>query len=123
MGVREIGPETAREIRAFFQLPQNHQTLARLQQAGVEPQAAPRRTRGGPLRGKTFVLTGTLSSPREVVIDRIEAAGGKVTGSISRKTQYVVAGEDAGSKLNKARQLGIQVLDERDLEQLLAGTG
>ena len=123
MGVREIGPETAREIRAFFQLPQNHQTLARLQQAGVEPQAAPRRTRGGPLRGKTFVLTGTLSSPREVVIDRIEAAGGKVTGSISRKTEYVVAGEDAGSKLNKARQLGIQVLDERDLEQLLAGTG
>ena len=60
MGVREIGPETAREVRAFFQLPQNQQTLARLQQAGVEPQAAPRRARGGPLRGKTFVLTGTL---------------------------------------------------------------
>ena len=122
-GVREIGPETAREVRAFFQLPQNQQTLARLARAGVEPHATPRRAGGGPLRGKTFVITGTLSAPRETVIDRIEAAGGKVTGSISKKTQYVVAGEDAGSKLNKARQLGVAVLDERALEQLLAGSG
>jgi DNA ligase (NAD+) len=120
-GVREIGPETAREVRAFFQLPQNQQTLARLEQAGVEPQAAPRRRHGGPLRGKSFVITGTLSTSREAVIDRIEAAGGKVTGGISKKTHYLVAGEDAGSKLNKARQLGVAVLDEAGLERLLEG--
>src|SRR5262249_34836786 len=81
--VREIGPETAREVRAFFQLPQNRETLARLERARVEPQTAPRRAHGGPLRGKTFVITGVLSAPRESVIERIEAAGGKVTGGIS----------------------------------------
>jgi DNA ligase (NAD+) len=123
MAVREIGPETAREVRAFFQLPQNQQTLQRLARAGVEPQAAPRRRRGGPLRGKTLVLTGTLSAPRDDVIARIEAAGGKITGSVSKKTDYVVAGDDPGSKLARARTFGVAVVDEPGLDALLASKG
>ncbi|MBX3025872.1 NAD-dependent DNA ligase LigA [bacterium] len=118
-GIRDIGPETAREIRAFFQLRQNRDTLRRLHEVGVRPQPATRRPRGGPLAGRSLVITGTLSAPRDAVIERIEAAGGKVTGSISRKTDYIVAGEDAGSKLEKARTLGVEVLDEAALERLL----
>ncbi|HSP96230.1 MAG TPA: NAD-dependent DNA ligase LigA [Candidatus Dormibacteraeota bacterium] len=121
MGIRDIGPETAREIRAFFQLRENRDMLRRLEHVGVRPQAAGRRRRGGPLAGKSLVITGTLSAPRDDVIERIEAAGGKVTGSISRKTDYLVAGEDAGSKLDKARTLGVEVLDEAALERLLRG--
>jgi DNA ligase (NAD+) len=121
-GIRDIGPETAREIRAFFQLSQNRDTLDRLEQVGVHAQAvAARRRRGGPLAGKSLVITGTLSAPRDDVVERIEAAGGKVTGSISRKTDYLVAGEDAGSKLDKARTLGVEVLDEAALDRLLGG--
>ena len=70
---------------------------------------------GGPLSGKTFVLTGTLSVPRDEVVERIDAAGGKVTGSVSKKTDYVVAGDDPGSKLEKATKLGVAVLDEAGL--------
>ena len=119
--VREIGPETAREVRAFFRLAQNKQTLRRLARAGVAPEAPPRRPRGGPLRGKTLVITGTLSAPREDIIARIEGAGGKVTGSVSAKTDYVVAGSDPGSKLDKARKLGVAVVDEAGLGGLLGG--
>jgi DNA ligase (NAD+) len=117
--VRDIGPETAREIHAFFALPENQQTLARLHAVGVRPQPVAPRPRGGPLHGKTLVLTGTLSTPRDDVIARIESAGGKVTGSVSRKTDFVVAGADAGAKLDKARRLGVAVLDERELASLL----
>jgi DNA ligase (NAD+) len=118
--VRDIGPETAREIRAFFSLPQNRATLRRLADVGVRPKALPRRAAGGPLRGKTLVITGTLSAPRDDVIARIETAGGKVTGSVSKKTDYVVAGDDPGSKLERARKLGVTVVDERGLARLLA---
>ena len=121
-GVRDVGPETAREIRAFFQLDQNRETLKRLRQF-VTPRHAARRRRGGPLAGKSLVITGTLSAPRDEIVDRIEAAGGRVTGSISRKTDYLVAGEEAGSKLDKARTLGVAVLDEAGLDALLQGEG
>lgn len=120
-GIRDVGPETAREIRAFFQLRQNRELLKRLEKVGVHPRAAAPRRRGGPLAGKTVVITGTLSAPRDDVIARIEAAGGRVTGGISRKTDFLVAGEEAGSKLDKARTLGVAVLDEAALERLLAG--
>jgi DNA ligase (NAD+) len=119
-GIRDIGAETAREIRAFFTLPQNRATLERLKDVGVSPKSAPRRA-GGPLRGKTFVLTGTLAVPRDDVVTRIETAGGKVTGTVSKKTDYVVAGDDPGSKVDKARKLGVAVLDESGLEALLRG--
>ncbi len=118
-GIRDIGPETAREIRAFFTLAQNRATLRRLRDVGVHPRSSPRRAGSGPLRGKTLVITGTLSAPRDDVIARVETAGGKVTGSVSKKTDYVVAGDDAGAKLDKARKLGVTVLDERSLDALL----
>jgi DNA ligase (NAD+) len=118
--LRDIGPETAREIRAFFTLSQNQQTLRRLDDVGVREQPALRRRRGGALHGKTFVITGTLSTPRDDMIARIEAAGGKVTGGVSKKTNYLVAGDEPGSKLDKAAKLGVEVLDETGLERLLA---
>jgi len=74
---------------------------------------------GGDVAGKTFVITGTLSKPRDEIAAQIKAAGGKVTDSVSKKTDYVVAGEAAGSKLAKAQQLGVTVLDETALNRLL----
>jgi DNA ligase (NAD+) len=92
-----------------------------LQKAGVQTTAPRRAARaGGTLSGKTLVLTGTLANlTRDQATDLIAAAGGKVTGSVSKKTDYVVAGDEAGSKLAKAAQLGITVLDEAGLRRLL----
>lgn len=119
LAVREIGPATAREIRAFFALPENARVVDRLLAAGVRPGWKPR-ARSGKLAGKTFVLTGALSAPREEVTREIESHGGKVTSSVSRNTDYLVVGEAAGSKLDKARKLGVKTLDERGLRELLA---
>jgi DNA ligase (NAD+) len=116
--IREVGPETAREIRAFFDLEQNRTIIERLLRAGVRPEA-PRRQRSGTLSGKTFVLTGALSRPRDDVARAIEAHGGKVTSSVSKNTDYVVIGEEPGSKLDKARKLGVTTLDEAALQRLL----
>jgi len=118
--IREVGPETAREIRAFFDDADNRQVIVRLLQAGLQPQATPR-TRTGKLTGKTFVLTGALSAPRDQFAKRIEAHGAKVTSSVSRSTDYVVAGTEPGSKLEKATKLGITILDEQQLSDLLEG--
>jgi len=117
--VREIGPQTAREVVAFLAAPSNRDVLQRLRDAGVRPTAVPRRRKDGPLAGKTFVLTGALSMPRDEASRLIAAAGGAVTSSVSKKTDYVVAGTDAGSKLEKATRLGIEVLDEAGLRRLL----
>jgi len=118
LSIREVGPETAREIRAFFALPQNRAVIERLKRAGVNP-TAERRQRTGKLAGKTFVLTGALSQPRDEVVKDIEAQGGRVSGSVSKNTDYVVAGEDPGSKLDKARELGIKTITEEQLRKLL----
>jgi DNA ligase (NAD+) len=118
LAVRDVGPETAREIRAFFALKQNQAVIKRLIAAGVHP-TVERRARGGRLEGKTFVLTGVLSVPRDEVARDIEAHGGRVTSSVSKNTDYVVVGEEAGSKLDKARKLGIPTLDEQELKRLL----
>jgi DNA ligase (NAD+) len=118
--VHEVGPETARQIRAFFTLKQNRRVIERLLGARVHP-AAEQRAGGGALEGKTLVLTGTLSIPRNEAARRITAAGGRVTGSVSSETDYVVAGQDPGSKLEKARKLGVKVLDEEGLDKLLRG--
>ena len=120
--VREVGPETAREIRAFFGVKENRQVVKRLLDAGLRPKVERRRT-GGPLAGKTFVLTGTLSIPRTEAIRSIEMLGGKVTGSVSRNTDYVVAGEEPGSKLAAAKKLGVTVLDEKGFQRLLREAG
>ncbi len=120
--VNDIGPKVALTVRDFFSNPRNLDLVDRLRQAfgGTLP-VAERKTRGTTLAGLTFVLTGTLPTlTRDQARDRIESAGGKVSGSVSKKTSYVVAGEDAGSKLDKATQLGVPVLDEAGLLSLLA---
>jgi DNA ligase (NAD+) len=115
-----IGPEVAASVRLFFDQKANRAMVQRLARAGVVMEGA-RKTRGtGPLAGKTFVLTGSLPTlTRDEAGALIEARGGKVAGSVSRKTDYVVAGEAAGSKLEKARELGLAVLDEEGLRRLL----
>jgi DNA ligase (NAD+) len=116
---QEVGPKVARSIRRFFDEPRNRQLVERLRSAGLRFTHPKTRT-GGTLEGKTFVLTGTLPGwTREDAKAAIEAAGGKVSGSVSRKTTYVVAGEEAGSKLDKARELGVHVIDEDQLREMI----
>lgn len=120
--VPDIGPVAAAAIRAFFQEPHNQDIIARLRVAGVHWSETEAKPAGDdrPLSDKTFVLTGTLESlSRDQTTARLRALGAKVTGSVSKKTDYVVAGRDAGSKLDKARELGITVLDEAGLLALL----
>jgi DNA ligase (NAD+) len=119
-GVRDVGPEVAREIRAWTGEPQNRRVVARLLEAGVVPEAEVVAARG-PFAGKTVVLTGGLSKlSRDEAKAEIERRGGKVSGSVSRKTDLLVAGEEAGSKLKKAQELGVPVIDEAELLRRLA---
>lgn len=121
--VPEIGPVVAASVRGWFDDERNRALVARLEQAGVRTEATDAERaapEGGPLTGKTFVLTGTLDGlTREEAQEAIERLGGKVTGSVSRKTTYVVVGADPGSKAEKARQLGIETLDEAALRRLI----
>ena len=125
--VNDVGPVVAQSIRTFFDQSHNREVVEQLRAVGVHwaehdgrhADAAPK-----PLAGKTLVLTGTLTTlSRDEAKDLIEAAGGKVSGSVSKKTHYVIAGEEAGGKLDKARELGVAVLDEDGLRALLAGGG
>jgi DNA ligase (NAD+) len=118
--VNEVGPRIAQSIHEFFAEPGNRKLVERLRKylnfTGVKKQ------RGTALAGKTFVLTGTLPNySRDAAKKMIEDAGGKVSGSVSKKTDYVVAGEDAGSKLDKARELGVKVIDEAGMVKLVKG--
>ena len=115
-----IGPEVAASLRLFFEQPANRKMVERLRRAGVLMAGARRERGAGPLSGKTFVLTGTLPTlTRDDAAARIAARGGKVSGSVSAKTDFVVAGDAAGGKLAKARELGISVLDEEGFRRLL----
>ena len=120
-----IGPEIAYSVHEWFQAAANQRLIERLKTAGVPlagppPVAAPRDL---PMAGKTFVLTGTLPTlSRREAKTKIEESGGKVTGSVSSKTRYVVVGIDAGSKLTTAEKLGVQLLSEDDLLALLQAT-
>jgi len=117
-----IGPEVSASVALFFKQAANRRMIARLRAAGVDV-TAPKRERApaGALAGKTLVLTGTLPSlTREEAMSLILAAGGKVTSSVSKKTNYVVAGDEPGSKLAKAEQLGVPVIDEEGLRTLLS---
>jgi DNA ligase (NAD+) len=117
--VNEVGPRIAESIVEFFSIAANRKLIERLREAGLTLTGQKKR-RGTKLAGKTFVLTGTLAHfTRDEAKKMIEDAGGKVTGSVSKKTDYVVAGADAGSKLDKATQLGVKVIDEKELDQLL----
>lgn len=126
--VQDVGPTVARSVRTFFDQPHNREVVEQLRSAGVQwpqmdPSTQPEDSAASwPLQGMTLVLTGTLPNwSREDAKARIEAAGGKVSGSVSKKTHYVVAGSEAGSKLDKARELGVPVLDEEGLKALLSG--
>ena len=118
--VNDIGPKVAATVREFFSNQRNLALIERLRKAGLTF-TAEKKVRGTALAGLTFVLTGTLPTlTREAAKERIEAAGGKVSGSVSKKTSYVVAGEEAGSKLANAEKLGVPVLNEAGLLELLA---
>jgi len=117
----EVGPKVAESVMAFFKEPINRELVERLRTAGLRFTYQSTRPKEGPLSGKTFVLTGSLPSlSREAAKELIERAGGKVSGSVSKKTDFVVAGDDAGTKLAKARELEIRILTEDDLRALLA---
>jgi DNA ligase (NAD+) len=118
--VNEVGPRIAESIREFFEQPPNRDLVDRLRKAGLTF-SGKKRERGTKLAGKTFVLTGTLLKySRDEARQLIEDAGGRVSGSVSKKTDYVVAGSDAGSKLDKAKELGVPVIEETEMEKLLA---
>jgi DNA ligase (NAD+) len=125
LAVHDVGPVVAQSIHAFFAQPHNREVVAELQQVGIHWEehegSSSEVPPAGPLAGKTLVLTGTLPTlAREAAKEMIEAAGAKVAGSVSRKTHWVVAGAEAGSKLEKALALGVPVLDEAGLLELLA---
>ena len=121
--VKDVGPRVSESIRDFFDEPRNRELVDHLRRAGLTMTAEMRR-KTSQLEGLTFVLTGTLPRlSRDQAKAKIEAAGGRVSGSVSKKTHYVVAGEDAGSKLDKARELGVKVIDEAALEAMLKGDG
>jgi DNA ligase (NAD+) len=121
--VMDVGPVVAQSIAQFFAEPHNEEVIDQLLAAGVKPKSqetARAHASASGLAGKTFVLTGTMPTlTREDAKAQIEDAGGKVAGSVSKKTDYVVAGDAAGSKLTKAQELGIEILDEAQLLKLL----
>jgi DNA ligase (NAD+) len=120
IAVNEIGPEVSQSVRAFFDNSENQRNIERMLQTGVilETEKGPS---SKPLSGKTFVLTGTLDSMvRAEVKARIEALGGKVSSSVSRKTSYVVAGKDPGSKLDRAKQIGVRILSEEEFIEMVS---
>jgi len=116
--VNEVGPRIAESIVEFFSIAANRKLVKRLREAGLTL-TGKKKERGTKLVGKTFVLTGTLAHfTRDEAKKMIEDAGGKVTGSVSKKTDYVVAGADAGSKLDKAKELGVAVIDEKEMKSI-----
>jgi DNA ligase (NAD+) len=119
--IPDVGEVVAKSIHEFFAETRNRALLQRLLQRGVRPQIEPKKTTNqSGIAGSTWVITGTLSRPRDEIAEMIIAAGGKVSGSVSKKTTFLLAGEEAGSKLEKAKQLGVRVVDEKELGKLLA---
>ena len=117
----DVGEVIAQSVVQWHGDPRNRKLIERLRKAGLnfKSQLYQPKAKAGPLAGKTFVLTGTLPNlKREEAAAKIEAAGGKVSGSVSKKTDYVVAGEEAGSKLDKAQKLGVKIIDEAELLRL-----
>jgi DNA ligase (NAD+) len=119
--VSDVGPIVAKSIRTFFDQPHNREVVEQLRACGVTwTEGEPAARAPQPLSGKTFVITGTLPTlSRDEAQDRVEAAGGKVAGSVSKKTDYVVAGKDPGSKLDDAKRLGIPTLNEEEFRKLV----
>jgi DNA ligase (NAD+) len=118
--VQGIGPEVAQSVESFFQEPRNREMITRLLSAGVR--AVPIDTLSleseSSLRGKTLVFTGTISIPRAQAKEAVEAAGGKVSNSVTRHTDYLVVGDQPGSKRDKAGELGITIIGEEEFRAL-----
>jgi DNA ligase (NAD+) len=120
MKIEGIGPNMAQSVRLYFERAENRATIERLRNCGVNCAGLPREIGEGSLSGKSFVLTGALEAyTRESAGAEIERRGGKVSSSVSKKTDYVVAGADAGSKLDKAQKLGVSIIDEKEFKKLL----
>ncbi len=122
--VEDIGPVVSQSIVAFFAWPENHALLDSLRSNGLnmEKEAAPQVAADSPISGKTFVVTGTLERyGRDEIHELILRSGGKTSSSVSKKTDYLVAGDKAGSKLDKAKELGVTVLSEQEFEALMEG--
>jgi len=121
--VTQVGPVVAQSVLDFFASSAGKKILQRMKQLGIEPKSekvSAKQMAGLPLAGKTFVLTGTLPSmTREEASVKIEAVGGHVSSSVSKKTDYVLAGEEAGSKLEKAEKLGVKIIDEKAFRRML----
>lgn len=120
--IPDVGEVVGRSIEQFFREKQNRKMIERLEQLGLRPKIEPRRPQSAdsPFAGSIWVLTGMLSEPRDVMAEMIVRRGGKVSTSVSKKTSYVLAGEEPGSKLAKAKQLGVRVLDEAAFRKMLA---
>jgi DNA ligase (NAD+) len=121
--VTEVGPVVAKSVLKFFESNAGKTILRRMADLGIHPTSekiSAKKTAELPLAGKTFVLTGTLPSlTREEATEKIEALGGHVSGSVSRKTDYVLAGTEPGSKFDKAKQFGIRILDEGEFQEII----
>ncbi|MDW7644532.1 MAG: NAD-dependent DNA ligase LigA [Desulfuromonadales bacterium] len=123
LAIHEVGPQVASSVTSFFASPQNQQILADLATLGVHPEREQRRA-GGPFSGKTFVFTGALALfSRKEAQTLVEKLGGRASGSVSKKTDFVVAGEEAGSKLARAQELGVTVLSEEEFQQMVEREG
>jgi DNA ligase (NAD+) len=122
--VNDVGPVVAQSLRTFLDQPHNREVIEQLRAVGITwPEGEPDRPAPQLLKGQTFVLTGSLPTlSRDQAKDKLEAAGAKVSGSVSKKTSYVVAGADAGSKLDQAKDLGVRVIDEAQMLAILSGT-
>jgi DNA ligase (NAD+) len=116
--IEGIGPVIAKAVRGWFSEPRHRLVIERLTERGIDPREAEAEG-GGALEGVVFVLTGSLGRPRREIKEELEALGATVAGSVSKKTRYLVAGEKAGSKLEKARALGIEVIDEEGLARII----
>jgi DNA ligase (NAD+) len=117
-GIDGVGEVVARAVVEYFDLEDNRDLVGRLLERGLDFGREDGGPAEGPLSGKRVVITGTLDRPRSYYVGRLEAAGGTFTSSVSKNTDYVLAGEDAGSKLERAKQLGVPVLDEAGFEEL-----
>ena len=117
--IPDVGEVVGASIHQFFQEPHNRDLIARLKKAGLKPTVEPRKTSDSAITGTTWVITGTLSQPRDEIAELIISRAGRVSGSVSKKTTYLLAGDEAGGKLEKAKKLGVKIIDEKAFRRML----